>query len=165
MRIVLAALAAALFVTASAGCGDKKATTTAASTRPTQLPTQSRWAKQVDGVCKPWQQRIDAITPPPTTVASLQAWLTRALPLVRKQIAAVERVQPPASASEATKVTRFLTSLTQTERALTRYLAATNAKSQSKVQAALTAAATSGAKARTLAHSLDITKCGGYSTG
>ena len=165
MRIVLAALAAGLVVIASAGCGDNKATTTAAATRPTQLPTQSRWAKQVDVACKPWQNRIDAITPPPTTVASLQAWLTRALPLVRKQVAVVERVQPPASASQARKVTRFLTSLTQTERALTRYLAAVNAKSQSRAQTALTAAATSGAKARTLAQSLDITKCGGYSTG
>jgi hypothetical protein len=161
----VSALAAALLVAAAAGCGDKQATTTAAATHPTVLPTRSRWAKQVDVVCKPWQDRIDAIRPAPTSVASLQMWLARALPLVRKQIAAVEKVPPPESTSEARKVTRLLDSLNTTERALTRYLAAVNAKTQAKAQTALTTAAAAGAKARALSLSLDITKCGGYSTG
>lgn len=165
MRLAFSALAAALLVAAAAGCGDKQATTTAAATHPTVLPTQSRWAKQVDVVCKPWQDRIDAIRPPPTSVASLQTWLARALPLVRKQIAAVEKVPPPERTSEARKVTRLLDSLNATERALTRYLAAVNAKAQTKAQTALTTAATAGAKARALSLSLDITQCGGYATG
>jgi hypothetical protein len=129
------------------------------------LPTQSRWAKQVDVVCKPWQDRIDAIRPPPTSVASLQTWLARALPLARKQIAAVQKVPPPKSTGEARQVTRLLDSLNTTERALTRYLAAVNAKAQTKAQTALTTAATAGAKARALSLSLDITQCGGYATG
>ena len=165
MRLAFSALAAALLVAAAAGCGDKQATTTAAATHPTVLPTQSRWAKQVDVVCKPWQDRIDAIRPPPTSVASLQTWLARALPLVRKQIAAVEKVPPPERTREARKVTRLLDSLNATERALTRYLAAVNAKAQTKAQTALTPAATAGAKARALSLSLDITQCGGYATG
>ncbi|HEX7311754.1 MAG TPA: hypothetical protein VF232_11285 [Gaiellaceae bacterium] len=165
MRLALSALAAALLVAAAAGCGGKQATTTAAATHPTALPTQSPWAKQVDVVCKPWQDRIDAIRPPPTTVASLQKWLARALPVLRKQIAAVEKVPLPESTSEARKVRRLLDSLNTTERALTRYLAAVNAKAQAKAQAALTSAATAGAKARALSLSLDITRCGGYSIG
>jgi hypothetical protein len=116
-------------------------------------------------VCKPWQDRIDAIRPPPTSVASLQTWLARALPLVRKQIAAVQKVPPPESTGEARKVTRLLDSLNTTERALTRYLAAVNAKAQTKAQTALTTAATAGARARALSLSLDITQCGGYATG
>jgi hypothetical protein len=165
MRLALSALAAALLVAAAAGCGDKQATTTAAATHPTVPPTQTRWAKQVDVVCKPWQDRIDAIRPPPTSVASLQTWLARALPLVRKQIAAVQKVPPPESTSEGRKVTRLLHSLNTTERALTRYLAAVYAKTPAKAQTALTTAATAGAKARALSSSLDITQCGGYSTG
>jgi hypothetical protein len=165
MRLAFSALAAALLVAAAAGCGDKQATTTAAATHPTVLPTQNRWAKQVDVVCKPWQDRIDAIRPPPTSVASLQTWLARALPLVRKQIAAVQKVPPPESTREARKVRRLLDSLNTTERALTRYLAAVNAKAQTKAQTALTTAATAGAKARALSLSLDITQCGGYATG
>jgi hypothetical protein len=164
MRLALSALAAALLVAAAVGCGDKQATTTAAATHPTLLP-QSRWAKQVDVVCKPWQDRIDAIRPPPTSVASLQTWLARALPLVRKQIAAVEKVPPPESTSEARMVTRLLESLNTTERALKRYLAAVDAKAQPKAQTALTTAASAGAKARALSLSLDITQCGGYATG
>jgi hypothetical protein len=165
MRLAFSALAAALLVAAAAGCGDKQATTTTAATHPTVLPTQSRWAKQVDVVCKPWQDRIDAIRPPPTSVASLQTWLARALPLVRKQIAAVQKVPPPESTREARKVRRLLDSLNTSERALTRYLAAVNAKAQTKAQTALTTAATAGAKARALSLSLDITQCGGYATG
>src|SRR5512132_2153111 len=164
MRLALSALAAALLAAATAGCGDKQATTTAATTRPTVLP-QSRWAKQVNVVCKPWQDRIDAIRPAPTSVATLQTWLARALPLVRKQIAAVEKVPRPESTTEARKVTRLLDSLNTTERALTRYLAAVNAKAQAKAQTALTTAATAGAKARALSLSLGITQCGGYAIG
>ena len=165
MRLALSALAAALLVAAAAGCGDKHATTTAAATHPTVRHTQSRWARRVDVVCKPWQDRIDAIRPPPTSVASLQTWLARALPLVRKQVAAVKKVKPPESTSEARKVTRLLDSLNTTERALTRYLAAVNAKAQAKAQTALTTAATAGVKARALSLSLDITRCGGYAIG
>ena len=50
MRLALSALAAALLVAPAAGCGDKQATTSAAATHPTVLPTQSRWAKRVDVV-------------------------------------------------------------------------------------------------------------------
>jgi hypothetical protein len=77
----------------------------------------------------------------------------------------VDKVPPPESTSEARKVTRLLHSLNTTERALTRYLAAVNAKTPAKAQTALTTAATAGAKARALSLSLHITQCGGYSTG
>src|SRR5437867_2080654 len=105
MRLTLSMLAATLVVAAGTGCGNTKqaqepATSTSSTTnaipkRPESRPTRSSWAKQVDVACKPWQKRIDAIRPEPVDTVSLQAWLKRALPLVRKQIAAVEAVKRP----------------------------------------------------------------------
>ena len=111
------------------------------------------------------QERIDAVTPAPTNAASLQAWLEGALPLVREQIAAVKAVKPPANKAEARKVTLFLNSVQQTERALTRYLKAIREDAPAKVQKALADAGASGAAARAYAVSLNITQCGGYSAG
>ena len=137
-------LAATLVVAAGTGCSeDKQAqapattstpTTTPVVPRPKPGPHQSRWAKQVDNVCKPWQERIDAVTPQPTDTASLEAWLKGALPLVRKQIAAVKAVKRPAKTDEARKVRLFLDSLQKTERALTTYLAAIQANAPAKVR-------------------------------
>jgi hypothetical protein len=164
---------AAAVLAASTGCsGDKQAqtattasTTTAQSTRPKPQANQIRWAKQVDAICKPLQKRIDAVTPAPTNTASLQKWLEGALPLVRDQIAAVKAVKPPAKEDEARRVRLFLDSVQKTERALTRYLKAIREKAQAKAQNALAEAGTSGAAARGYAVSLNITQCGGYSSG
>jgi hypothetical protein len=175
VKLALSVLAAALAVAAGTGCSeDKQAqapgtsttqTTNPTATRPKPLPNQSRWAKQVDSACKPWQERIDAVTPAPTDAASLQKWLEHALPLVRDQIAAVKSVKRPAKADEERKVTLFLGSLQQTERALTRYLAAIQANKPAKVRKALADAGAAGAATRAYAVSLDITGCGGYSSG
>jgi hypothetical protein len=173
VRIALPVLAATLVVTAGTGCsGDKQAQTAttastaiAQATRPKPQTNQSRWAKQVDEICKPWQKRIDAVTPAPTNTASLQKWLEGALPLVRDQIAAVKAVKPPAKEDEARMVRLFLGSVQKTERALTRYLEAIGDKAPAKAQNALAEAGTSGAAARTYAVSLNITQCGGYSSG
>jgi hypothetical protein len=174
VRFVLSVLAATLVVAAGTGCSeDKQAeapttstpTTTPVVTRPKPGPHQSGWAKAVDDVCKPWQERIDAVSPQPTDTASLQAWLERTLPLVRKQIAAVKAVTPPAKAGEARKVRQFLDSLQKTERALTRYLTAIQANAPAKERRALAEAAASGATTRAYAMSLNITQCGGYASG
>jgi hypothetical protein len=174
VKFALSVLAAALAVAAGTGCSrDKQAqpgstsggTTSLGSNRPQPGPNQGRWAKQVDGVCKPWQERIDTVSPPPTNAASLQTWLENTLPLVRKQIAAVKAVKPPVKADEARKVTLFLDSLQKTERALTRYLGAIRANAPAKVRRALAEAGAAGAAARAYAVSLDITQCGGYSSG
>jgi hypothetical protein len=168
-------LAAALLAVAGTGCSeDKQAqsptttsspTTTAAVSRPKPGPHQSRWAKQVDAACKPWQKRIDAVTPQPTDTASLKPWLERALPLVRKQIAAVKAVKRPAKAGEADKARQFLDSLETTERALTRYVTTTNARVTAKANQALTEAGAAGATARAYAAALNVTQCGGYERG
>ena len=141
------------------------ATTTTTSARPKRLPNQSRWAKQVDAACKPWQKQIDAVTPAPIDVPSLQKWLDQALPLVRKQLAAVKAVKLPENEDEATKVRLFLASLEKTERALTTYLAAIHEHAAAKAQKALDDAGASGSAARADAVSLDITQCGGYASG
>jgi hypothetical protein len=133
--------------------------------RPTAQSNQSRWAKQVDVECEPWQKRIDAVTPQPTDAGSLQTWLSRTLPLVREQIAAVEAVKPPLKADEARKVRLFLDGLHKTVRTLTRYLAAIRANAPAKVRKALADAAAAGAATRAYAVSLGITQCGGYSSG
>jgi hypothetical protein len=169
VRSAFLVLAVALVVAAGTGCsGNGRADgtgTSTASTRPKPLPSQSRWAKQVDAACKPWQKRIDAVTPAPTNTASLPIWLEQALPLIRKQIAAVKAVKPPAKQGEARKVTRFLDSLQRTERALTRYLAAIRENAPAKARKAFADATASGAVARIQAASLDVAKCGGYSSG
>ena len=173
MKSALSVLAAALAVAAGTGCSEDKQSqsptttgaTTTLSTRPKPLPNQSRWARQVDDVCKPWQKQIEAVTPAPTDAATLRKWLEHALPLVRGQIAAVAKVKRPAKAEEARKVTLFLDSLQRTERALTRYLAAIKANKPAKVRKALADAGAAGAAARAYAVSLDVTGCGGYASG
>jgi hypothetical protein len=169
VRSALSVLAAALVVAAGTGCsgnGQANGTgTTAGPTRPKPLPNQSRWAKQVDAACKPWQKRIDAVTPAPANTVALRIWLADALPLIRKQLAAIKAIKPPAKPDEARKVTRFLDTLQRTERALTRYLAASRANASAEARKALDEASASGAAARAQAASLDVTKCGGYSSG
>jgi hypothetical protein len=173
VKSALSVLAAALVVAAGTGCSqDKQAqspgttgATTTVSTRPKPLPNQSRWAKQVDSACKPWQKQIDAVTPAPTDTASLTKWLERALPLVRKQVAAVDAVKPPAKEEEARKVTLFVDGLQKTEGALTRYLAAIRANQPAKVRKALADASAAGPATRAYAVSLDVTGCGGYASG
>jgi hypothetical protein len=175
MRFILLVLAATLVVAAGTGCSNTKqaqapttspsSTTNATPTRSKSTPNQSRWAKQVDVVCKPWQKRIDAVRPDPVDTALLQAWLKRVLPLVRKQIAAVEAVKPPANRDEATSVKLFLDSLQKTERALTHYLVAIRENAPAKAQKALDDASAFGKSARARAASLDVTQCGGYSNG
>ena len=60
---------------------------------------------------------------------------------------------------------QFLESLQTTERALTRYLTAIQANAPAEERRALAEAAASGAAARAHAVSLNITQCGGYSSG
>lgn len=177
VRFALCVLAGTLAVAVGAGCGGKKqaqapatssnrtTTTSPGVTRPKPGPNQSRWAKEVDVTCKPWQKRIDAVSPAPTDTASLRAWLERTLPLVRKQIAAVKAVKPPTKRAEARKVRLFIDAVEKTERALTRYLAAIKANAPAKVRTALADAGASGSAARTYAVSLGITQCGGYASG
>ena len=107
----IGALAAAVLLVAAGGCGgggdDATGTTTATApaseptveatttdTRPEPPEDQGRWARQVDAACKPWQSQIDAVAPP-SGAADLERWLGETLPLVRKQVAAVEAVKPP----------------------------------------------------------------------
>jgi hypothetical protein len=132
--------------------------------RPEPPSDQSRWAAQVDDVCKPWQEKIDAV-PPPTDVSSLEAWLGDTLPLVRKQVAAVKAVKPPAKAEEARRARLFIGALQKIERALTRYHAAIVANNAQAVQKWLSQANAAGAEARGYAASLDVTQCGGYRGG
>jgi hypothetical protein len=175
MRLALPLVAATLVITGGTGCGANDAqspgtstspASTAQSTRPKPPAHQSRWARQVDVACKPWQKRIDAVTPAPVDTISLKKWLGRALPLVRKQIAAVEAVKPPADEGEARKVSVFLGALQKTERSLTDYLAAISANASANVQQkALADASRTGSTARAYAQSLNITQCGGYSSG
>lgn len=175
VKIALSLLAAALAVAASTGCSEDKqagtstgagtGATTSLSVRPKPAAGQSRWAQQVDAACKPWQQRIDAVSAPPADVAALRRWLERVLPLVRQQIAAVEKIKPPAKPAEARRVRLFLDSVHKTERALTRYLRAIRANEPAKVRSALADAGASGAAARAYAVSLGVTQCGGYASG
>jgi hypothetical protein len=179
VRLALPVLAAALVVAAS-GCGDEDgdgapATSTAASgattaanedyqTRPTAPADQTRWASQVDAACAPWQEKIDAVAPPADATA-LTRWLDETLPLVRKQVAAVEAVKPPAKAKEAERAALFLAGLRKIERSLTRYRAAIEASDEDAVTKALADANAAGAETRGYALSLDLTQCGGYSGG
>jgi hypothetical protein len=191
VSFAISVLAAAVVVAAGTGCsGDKSggkaagttaATTTAAATtstatttqeqptttfgaRPTPGPNQSRWAAQTDDACKPWQQKI-AQYPTPVDAASLESYFASVLPLVRKQIAAVKAVKPPAKADEVRRAQLFIASLQRVERALTSYLRAIRANNGAAIQAALVAANAAGAATREYAASLDITQCGGYSSG
>ena len=172
MRLELLSLLLGAAIVAS-GCGSKVATQTANGTTETTTVTlhpavsasQSQWTAQANLVCKPWQDRIDALGPPPTDLASLPPWLARVLPLVRRQIDAVAAVRPPADPGEARRVTLFLDRLHKVDNALTRYLAGINAHDAQKAQTALADAAAAGATARVDAASLKITRCGGYAGG
>ena len=183
MRFALGVVAAALVVAAS-GCGGDgggeaeaaeaavrsnpgaaatrtaEATTEAVQTRPEPAPAQSRWAAAVDDLCLPLQQRLDAL-PQPVDAATLQAWLGRAIPIVRDQIAAVksvERAPGPTGRAQG----RFVESLERLEGALTRYHAGLRQGNVGKVEQAVTDATAAGADARTYATQAGITQCGGY---
>jgi hypothetical protein len=182
VRFALFVLAAVLVLAAGAGCSDDGdeastiATTAGALTEPEPAPTiqsgarpkppadQSRWAKQVDAACKPWQARIDGLAPP-TTAAELEPWLGDLLPLVRKQVSAVKDVKPPAKQDEAKKAALFIENVTKLERSLTRYQAALKAGDNAAIQRSLQEANAAGAASRAYALSLDVTECGGYSGG
>jgi len=170
-------LAATLVVAAGTGCsadddgGTEAAstTTTAAQTiasttsasRPEPPEDQSRWAKQVDEACKPWQAQVDAVAPP-ADADGLIRWLSETMPIVRKQVAAVRAVKLPAKQSEAKRAALFVGALQKLERGLTRYHAALRAGDPVAIEAALVEANAAGAEARSYAVSLDITECGGY---
>ena len=189
MKPLICALATALVVAVVAGCagGDDDAGATTASpptattapsattseqpvtteeddVRPEPPKDQSRWARQVDAACKPWQERIDAVAPPLDATA-LERWMTETLPLARKQVAAVEKVKPPANVDEAERAKLFVGGLHKLERALTRYLAAIRAGDAEAIQRALADANAAGTETRGYALSLDVTECGGYSSG
>ena len=173
----MSVLAATLVVAAGTGCSsdddsgtDAAGTTTAAAqttapttaaTRPEPPEDQSRWAEQVDGACKPWQEQIDAV-PPPIDAGGLDPWLAETLPLIRKQVAAVAAVKPPAKQSEAKRAALFVGGMRKLERGLTRYLAAIRAGDDEATRQALAEANAAGAETRGYAVSLDITQCGGY---
>jgi hypothetical protein len=192
---ILAVLAATLVVAAGAGCSDDDddgvaagTTTTAATTaveepaattaeeptstqpvgptatRPEPPADQTRWAQQVDAACKPWQERIDALAPP-ADPAELEPFLADAVPLARRQVAAVAAVKPPTGAAEARQAALFLAALRDLERGLTRYLAAIRRDDAEAVQVALTQAGSAGAQVREYAVALDVTECGGYGGG
>jgi hypothetical protein len=118
----------------------------------------------VDTACKPWQDRIDALAPP-ADASQLELWLDDLLPLVRKQVAAVTAVKPPAKQSDAKKAALFTGNLTKLERSLTRYRAAISAGNTKAIQQAILDANAAGAAARGYALSLDVTQCGGYEGG
>ncbi|MDQ3176376.1 MAG: hypothetical protein M3Q72_02365 [Actinomycetota bacterium] len=175
--MALSVLAATLVVAAGTGCsadddgGTEAAstTTTAAQTiasttsasRPEPPEDQSRWAKQVDIACKPWQGRIDAV-PPPADASGLEPWLAETVPLVRKLVAAVRAVKPPAKQSEAKRAALFVSAMGKLERGLSRYLAALRAGDAVAIKQAVTEANAAGAASRGYAVPLDITECGGY---
>jgi hypothetical protein len=190
VRLLTCALAATLVVAAASGCGgdeDGAAGTTASTptattpqpatttgrrvttqeneyARPEPPDDQTRWSGQVDAACELWQARIDAVAPP-ADPDGLERWLGEALPLVRKQVAAVEAVRLPAAQSEAEPASRLVQDLRRVERALTRYQAAVRTSDADAAQQALAEAGAAGAEARTSARALGVTQCGGYSTG
>ena len=134
------------------------------ATRPDAPADQSRWAAQVDAACKPLQGQIDQLSAP-TDAAALESWLDQLLPLVRRQLTAVKAVKPPAKRSDAQTAARFIENLTKLERSLTRYRAAIVKGDDKAVGVALVEANAAGAAARNYALVLDITECGGYSSG
>jgi hypothetical protein len=178
-------LAATLLLAASAGCGDdngndatggdtsppaattetpEPASTDPTETRPEPAPSQSRWAEQVDAACKPVQEQIDAV-PPPADAAGLERWLGDILPLVTKQIAAVKAIKPPVKDEEARRAKLFVGGLEKLETAFTHYLAAVQSADPKALQKAVTQANAAGAETRADAASLELTQCGGYSSG
>jgi hypothetical protein len=164
-------LAATLVVAAGAACGgdgDEPAAETTAvkvgAQRPEPPPDQSRWAQEVDGACKEWQDRIDAV-PPPEDAESLEAWVADTLPLLREQIEAVAAVKPSAKEEEVRRAELFVNGLSAVEKALTRYLNAIRRGDTEGIEKALAAANEAGSQTRAYAISLDVTQCGGYSGG
>jgi hypothetical protein len=183
----LPVLAAMLVMAASTGCGNDEnseaggedsppvtasaATTTegadpaeTTATRPEPPREQSRWASQVDEACAPVQQQIDEV-PPPADAAGLERWLADVLPLVRRQITAVEAVKPPVKEEEARRAKLFVGGLHKLEGALSKYLAAVRSGDSAKLEKAVSAASAAGAETRGYAASLGITECGGYDEG
>ena len=176
----IGALAATLLLVAAGGCGGgddnaaatspqpattaAAATTEAAETRPEPPVGQSRWAQQVDAACKPWQTKIDAVAPP-ASAADLERWLSDTLPLVRKQVAAVEAVKPPTAAAAAEQAALLVRNLRIVEGALTRYRAAIRSGDADAARDALAEAGAAGTEARTIALAAGVTACGGYSSG
>ena len=179
-------LAAAVLLVAAGGCGgdgddatatgaqpttptmaattEAATTTKAAETRPEPPEDQGRWARQVDAACKPWQAKIDAVAPP-ASATDLDRWLGAALPLVRKQVAAVEAVKPPTAAATAEQAALLLRNLHIVERALTSYRAALSAGNADAAKDALAEAGAAGIEARTTAVAAGVTACGGYASG
>jgi hypothetical protein len=172
VRYVLLVLAATLVVAASTACGGDGDDPVAATTvsidpsrqRPEPPADQSRWAQEVDSACKEWQDRIDAVAPP-EDAESLEAWVAETLPLLRGQIEAVEAVKPSSKKEEEARAGLFLQGLTGVERALTRYLNAIRKGDTEAMETALAAANEAGSQTRGYAISLDVTQCGGYSSG
>jgi hypothetical protein len=178
VRLVFFALAAALVVAAGTGCSSDDsesgstaapttttttttATTEPAETRPEPPAAQSRWAAGVDDACTPWQERIEAVTPP-ADAGDLQRYLEETLPLIRKQVAAVAAVPRPAAAGDSRQVKHFVAALRKLEDALTRYVAALGAADADATKQALADANAAGVEARGSAVTLDVTECGGY---
>ena len=170
-------LAAALLVGAGAGCGGSDeseptaaptaaATTEAApvETRPEPPAEQSRWAQEVDRACEPWQQRIQAVTLPADT-GDLERYLNETLPLIRKQVAAVDAVKLPPSKPDARQATLFVTGLRDLEGALTKYAAALHAGNPEQTEQALANANSAGLQLRTYVAPLGVTQCGAYEGG
>ena len=173
MRSQLSVLAATFVLAAASGCsndGDDSSaagstaaaadttapatatspTTTESSVRPVPPADQTRWAKQVDAACEPWQEQIDGLVPP-ANASELERWLGELLPLVRKQVSAVKAVKPPAKQSEAEKAALFVKNLTKLERGLTQYLAAIKANDMAAIERALVDANSAGAASRNYA--------------
>lgn len=185
MRKALSVLAAMLLLAASAGCGDdngndatggdtsppaattevpEPASTDPTETRPEPTSTQTRWAEQVDAACKPVQEQIDAV-PPPADAAGLERWLEDILPLVKKQIAAVKAIKPPVKDEEARRAKLFIGGLEKLETAFTHYLAAVQSGDTKALKRAVAQANAAGAETRAYAASLELTQCGGYTSG
>lgn len=192
MTKLLCVLAATLVLVAAAGCsGDDDAAETGAQpttpsasettapsttapsttapagtgkTRPEPPEDQSRWAREVDVACKRWQEQIDAVAPP-ASPGDLEPWLAETLPLIRKQVAAVEAVKPPTAADNAERAALFIGNLRIVEQALTKYRAALRANNAQAAREALAQAGSAGAEARTAALAAGVTECGGYSGG
>ena len=174
MRAAFAVLAAALVAVAATGCSSdddsESAPTTAppaatttqpAETRPEPPAGQSRWAREVDAACKPWQDRISMVKPP-AAASELERYLGDALPLIRKQIDAIDAVELPEAEADARKARSFLAGLRKLEAALTRYRAALRASDSAATEQALAEANTAGLQARAAVAGLGVTECGGF---
>jgi hypothetical protein len=176
VRSAFAVLAATLVAVAATGCssddsnGSDAAATTAAEaatttqsaeTRPEPPADQSRWAQEVDEACKPWQERIAKVAPPAGS-EELERYLGDTLPLIRKQVDAVDAVALPANEAEARRARLFVAGLRKLETALTHYRAALRASDAEATEQALRDANAAGLEARGAVAGLGVTQCGGY---